>query len=274
MNFTENPEIRALVARLEDLTARAAKGEMGVTPFLTPRELHIAKEYLKRQGALYATFGGYPSAERQRIYILPDYMEELSQAEGEDGKFDFENKISEYGYSTDITPLKISGSGYRRLTHRDFLGSVLGLGAERSVVGDIVLLDGDGKEAAVFCDGAIAEFFLRELTLVANDKVKVAKTESGELELPQKRTEPIHDTVAAPRLDAVVAAMCNLSREKARGAVTAGLVELDFETEERPDRTVTAPALVSVRGFGRYRVLSLSDKTRKGRYRLEAEKFI
>ena len=274
MNFTENPEIRALAARLDDLTLRAAKGEVGVTPFLTPRELHIAREYLKRQGTPYVAFGGYPSAERQRIYLLPDYMEELSESEGKDGIFDFENKISEYGYSTDITLLKISGSGYRRLTHRDFLGSVLGLGVERSVVGDIVLLDTEGKEAALFCDGAIAEFFLGELTLVANDKVKVAKVGTESLELPQKRTEQIHDTVAAPRLDAIVAALCHLSRDKARGAVTSGLVELDFETEERPDRTVTAPALVSVRGFGRYRVLSLSDKTRKGRYRLEAEKFI
>lgn len=274
MNFTENAEIRALTARLDDLTRRASKGELGVTPFLTPRELHIAREYLKRQGALYAAFGGYPSAERQRLYLLPDYMEALSEGENSDVEIDFENKISEYGYSTDITPLKITGSGYRHLTHRDFLGSVLGLGVERSVVGDIVLLDNEGRTAAVFCDGTIAEFFLRELTLVANDKVKVAGVKISDVELPQRRTEQIHDTVAAPRLDAVVAAVCNLSRDKARGTVTAGLVELDFETEERPDRTVSAPAILSVRGFGRYRVLSLSDKTRKGRYRLEAEKFI
>ena len=52
------------------------------------------------------------------------------------------------------------------------------------------------------------------------------------------------------------------------------LAELDYETEERPDRTVNAPCTVSVRGQGKFRVLSVNDKTRKGRYRLVAEKFL
>ena len=271
MNFTERPEIKALAARLEDLASIAARGELAQTPFLTPKELHIAEEYLGRRGISFVSYGGYSEAERKKIYLLPDYMEELSDAESE---LDFENKISEYGYSVNISLLTIKGSGYRRLTHRDFLGSALGLGVDRSVMGDLVLLDGEGREAALFCESAIAEFFLRELSLVANDKVKVSVAELEKIALPKKRTEPIHDTVAAPRLDAVVAALCGLSREKARTAVTSGLVELDFETEERPDRIVCAPAILSVRGFGRYKVLSLSDKTRKGRYRLEAEKYV
>lgn len=271
MNFGERPEIKTLVARLEDHISSAARGELGITPFLTPKELHIAEEYLKRRGAAFVACGGYPMAERKRIYLLPDYMEELSCAESD---HELENKISEYGYSLNISLLTVRGSGYRRLTHRDFLGSALGLGVERAVMGDIVLLDEEGREAALFCDGAIAEFFLRELTCVANDKVKVSVTDMGKIRLPEKKTQPIHDTVAAPRLDAVVAALCSLSRDKARAAVATGIVELDFETEERPDRTVSSPAIISVRGYGRYKVLSLSDKTRKGRYRLEAEKYV
>ena len=272
MNFSERPETRALRARLDDLMAARDRGELGVSQFLTPKELHIAEEYLKRRGVKYVTYGGYPSAERVRVYLLPDYMEELSCAEGD---IDLEEKISEYGYSANITLLKIAGSGYRHLTHRDFLGSVLGLGVERSFMGDIVLLDGEGREAALFCDSVIAEFFLSELSFVANDKVRVTVAQADKISFPKKRTEPIHDTVvASPRLDAVVAALCGLSRDKARGTVEAGLVELDFECEERADRNVIAPSLISVRGYGRYKILSLSDKTRKGRFRLEAEKYI
>ena len=271
MSFYERSESQALRARLEDLIEVMNRGELGVSQFLTPKELHIAEEILKRGGVFYFAYGGYPSAERKRIYLLPDYMEELSFAES---GVDFEEKISEYGYSVNITLLKITGSGYRRLSHRDFLGAALGLGVERSVMGDIVLLDEEGKEAAILCDSAMAEFFLRELTFVANDKVRVTVEQVGNLSIPQKRTETIQDTVASPRLDAVVAALCGLSRDRARGMVEADLVELDFECEARPDKTVTAPSLISVRGYGRYRVLSLSDKTRKGRFRLVAEKFI
>ena len=102
----------------------------------------------------------------------------------------------------------------------------------------------------------------------------MSRADIGNIQIPDRKTQPIRDTVASPRLDAVVAALCNLSRERARAAVVSGLVEIDFESEERPDRTLSADTTVSVRGFGRYRVTALSDKTKKGRYRLEAEKYV
>lgn len=259
-----------LYARLDDLSELCARGELGISPFLSPGELYFAETYLRRKGAPYIMYGGISDAERRRVYLLPDYMEELSDAETSD----IENRFAEFGYFSNISALRIKGSGYRKLTHRDFLGSVLGLGLERSVVGDIFVM-GDGEsEAIMLCDSAIADFLLNELSHIANDKVRVSSVRHGEWEAPKRRMQEIHDTVASPRLDAVVAALCNLSRENASSAVLTGLVELNFENEERPDRTVAAPSIISVRGIGRFRVLSLSDKTRKGRYRLDAEKYV
>ena len=162
MDFNQRPEIRAFLSRLDDLLTVAERGELGASRFLTPAEHHIAEEYLRRRGAVFISFGGYPSAERRRVYILPDYMDGLSN---NDSEIDFEEKISEYGYSANITLLKIRGSGYRTLGHRDYLGSVLGLGVERDVIGDILLLEGESQEAALFCDSAIAQYFLSEEAL-------------------------------------------------------------------------------------------------------------
>jgi RNA-binding protein YlmH len=80
--------------------------------------------------------------------------------------------------------------------------------------------------------------------------------------------------VASSRLDCVVAAVCSLSRERARAVVESGLVELDFECEERADRAINPPCVISVRGFGRFKINSVSDKTKKGRYRLLAQKYL
>ncbi len=268
MNFRENEDTRVLTARLDDLSARAEGGELAVTDFLSPRELIIGKRYLEQKGESFCFFGGFSGAERKRAYILPDYMAELSRKATE-----LDGALSEFGYSSAVSALIIRGSGYRTLTHRDFLGSLLGLGIERSVLGDIILLGDDKKEALVFCDENISEFILGELRAVANDKVRVERA-GDDIDIPPRKTQPIYDTVASSRIDAVVAALCNLSRERARAAVVSGLVEIDFESEERPDGNVSAGAVVSVRGFGKYRIISVSDKTRKGRYRLEAEKYV
>ena len=256
--------LEGLFARLDDLCAAAERGELVLSSFLSPRELHYAKGYLDRRGAHYLVFGGYAEAERTRIHFLPDYMEGVSDA----------RELAEYGYGSTVAALEIKGSGYRRLTHRDYLGSLLGLGVERDVVGDVLVFGESGEWAVVFCDGGIKEFFLSHLEKIANDKVKVAELDLERIELPQRSFAAINDTVASARFDCIVAALCSLSRERAKEVITAGLAELDYEAEERPDRTVNAPCTVSVRGQGKFRVLSVTDKTRKGRYRLVAEKFL
>ena len=67
----DDHEFDGLYARLEDMKKRAIRGELGISAFLSPRELHYACAYLGTEG--YITFGGYSDAERKRIYFLPDY---------------------------------------------------------------------------------------------------------------------------------------------------------------------------------------------------------
>ena len=255
--------LNALYARLSDLCGRAERGEMAVSAFLSPAELHFAENYLKTCGARFGSYGGYADAERKRVLVLPDYMEDARIPED----------LETYGESPRISALQITGSGYVTLSHRDFLGALLGLGLERSVVGDIHLTDG-AQGAYVWVEESIAPFVCSELRSVGRDTVKVKEVTLPDGFSPVRKTIPIRDTVASPRLDAVVASLCSLSREQARETVERGLVELNYESEERGDRTVTAPAVISVRGHGKFRVTSLSELTKKGRLRLVAEKYV
>ena len=259
-------ETAALEARLDDLFARADRGELAISSFLSPKEGLCATRYLKSRGISYRIFGGYEDAERVRVYLLPSYVED-------DGG-SLETLLTSYGYDSQIVCLRVSGSGYASLSHRDFLGSLLGLGLERSVIGDILVTDTVPVQAFVFCDAPIAPFLLSEWKKVGNDTVKLVKIALEEVDIPARRWTDIHDTLASPRLDGVVASLCRLSRDRAKIAVESGLVELNFETEERPDRTVEAGAILSVRGYGRFRILSVSEQTKKGRIRMVAQKYL
>ena len=260
-------EFGLLYAHLEDLCRRSAKGEAVSSSFLSPREQHYATRFLARMGETVYAFGGYDGAERQKLYLLPDYMRDAEGAQS-----DVVSLLRDFGFDCEICALRIIGSGYRMLTHRDFLGSLLALGVERSVIGDICV-DEQGRSAVIFCEERMVPFLEQELLRVANDKVKLERLAWNEFVLPERQFEKITDTVASARLDCVVAALCSLSREKARETVVGGLVEMNFESEDRPDREVVAPSILSVRGFGRYRVTRLEDRTKKGRIRLEAERY-
>ena len=214
MNGTNSEEYKSLIARLDDGLAKAERGEVALTHFLDPKECRWAEGHLKRIGRAYAIFGGYADAERKRAYIFPDYVE---MQEG------VEQTLEEYGYSCGISLLTVKGSGYEKIGHRDVLGAILGLGIKRSVLGDLCPLE--NGDFAVFADSEVAGFVADNLQKIGRDTVQIRVADMTEVSIPPRKTREIKDTVASPRLDAVIAALCNLSREKARGMVEAGLVD-------------------------------------------------
>ena len=258
-------EFSVLFARIDDLCRRAERGVLGVCGFLSPREQHFIERHMRESGVSLGciTWGGYATAERRRAFILPEFLEGA-------GSY---GEISPFCDAEPIVCLFVAESGYKKLSHRDYLGSVLSLGIDRSVVGDIVLSDDDGG-AYIFCDGGIADFIAMELKQVGGDTVRVKRVDIGEEFAPKRALSHISDTVASARVDCVVAAVCSLSREKASAAVRSGLVEVEYEVEDAPDRVIVPPCVMSVRGYGKFVINDLSEHTRKGRIRLDADKYV
>lgn len=256
-------------AKISELAERAERYVQGYSSFLTPKEQIIASKVLARKKFDCVTFffGGYDGSERNRLFAVPEYLAVEGEYNAKSIRENFADAISEA-----VVPIKVQGSGYKKLTHRDYLGSLLGLGIERSVVGDIALLD--EFSAVVFCDGKIAEYILLELKKIGSDTVKVKAFEMPDDFESKREFQKISDTVASARFDCVVSALCGLSREKANGVIRIGEAELDYFCEERPDRTVSEGSIISVRGYGKFVIVSLSEQTKKGRLRLLANKYI
>lgn len=271
----ENDRQRELFeARVLDAMEKCEKGAVACLPFLTPGERKRAMRTLCAAGmqACAWTYGGYRDAERACLFLLPEYLldclslplcecaaEEVCALLGEEA-------------TEAVCALKIRGSGFRTLSHRDYLGSILGLGIARDAIGDIAVQN--ESCAVVFCPSALAKFLLTSLERVGNDAVRVSLYTPDESFTDGRRYQPMSDTVASARLDCVVAALCNLSREAAQDAVRTGLVEVDFEPAERTDLCLEPPVTISVRGYGRFILRSFDGETRKGRLRLRADKLI
>ena len=272
-------DVRLLLSRLDDLVRVGGRGEAAVSSFLTPREAKYARAHLSTRvsAGTAVLWGGYPTAERVRAVILPDYTEGLVDPAAlmsdpvavlsDAGLDDLAETIRGA-----VCPVLLKGSGFRELSHRDYLGSVLGLGLERDAIGDILIPD--SHSAILLTDTRVGDFLTTQLEKVATDTVRVSRLPEGTALTGTRRLQPITDTVASERLDCVVAALCNLSREKAQMAVKSGLVELDYEAVEDCSATVDAPAVISVRGYGKFAVHAFDGTTRKGRIRLSAGKYV
>lgn len=290
MKDRENTKEEAfLAARAAEFAkmARDREYELHVSRFLTPAEQNLFYAALVREEPSLRDrvffWGGAVGAERRRCVTLPSYAEaqETCQLEAWSPKLfshDREKALlacaEEYfpDERFDTIPLEVKGSGYNSLGHRDYMGSVLGLGLEREMVGDIVLT-GDFS-AVMFASAVAAPFIEGNLTKVRRDTVKVSPAEIPMGLILTKKFEEKLIVAASPRLDAVVAGFTGASRATAKEMCTGGLVDVNYLTEEAPDRSLSEGDVVSVRGYGKFAVGAFAGETRSGRLRLAVKKYV
>ncbi len=153
------------------------------------------------------------------------------------------------------------------LGHRDFLGSILSLGLERDSIGDIFVEDNIGY---VFCLDTVAAYLVENLERVRHTAVNCKILD----EVPAlKSTEPEEKTVQAAsyRIDLVLAKVYNLSRGNASELFPEKKIFVDGRLCEDPGRELKPGELVSVRGFGRFRIREELGLSRKGKHNLAVE---
>jgi len=246
-------EERELAKRFAELSERAyLRGIYTETAFLTAGEQAVLEEL--RLSPPPAYYGGYGNAER-RIAVFGN----------EESCF--------YPYIPSVKILKIEPSSQKfadKLTHRDFLGSILNLGIKREVTGDIVVHENCGY---LFCLEEVAELIVGELTRVKHTPVRVSCCES----LPDgagSATEEKEIVAASPRLDAVISSVYDLSRSEGKALVSGEKVSVDSRLCRDPAKELAAGDRVSVRGYGRFFYDGEVRETKSGRQRIKVRIFV
>ena len=173
----------------------------------------------------------------------------------------------------DVKAIKITGSGFSTFSHRDCMGSILALGIKRETMGDIYV-PSDNKSAYICLTDVAAQYLKDNLDFIARDKVKVEIIDAKSLPVAEKKFAVISGTVASERLDCIIALATNLSREKSKQLINAGLVNVNHFEETRCDIELCEGDILSVRGYGRFVLVELGGLTRKGRNRVVVHKMI
>lgn len=249
------PHERPFVQRISEQVNRVAERWIPLlTDFLDPRQWQIVQTVARTQGEVQAvSWGGYAGAERQRALLLPPFRE----AAEEDFALSFLR----------ITPL---GNG-ECLHHGDYLGALTGLGLKRVKLGDIACHK-DGADCVVA--GEIAAYIRLQLNQVGRLPVHVTEISREHFRPPLIQWVEKEFTVLSLRLDAVAAEGFGLSRSKVMEPLRSGKIQVNWQVITDPAMTIAEGDILSLRGKGRLRVLSLGPKTKKGRTVVRIGKYI
>lgn len=249
----QSPEERLLLSRVWDKMEGAQRGIPGHTPFLSTAQQDSALRLIAAAGHPRHLFsGGWADAERKICAFLPDWQEE------------------EF-WESPLTALHCTWQSEEPLSHRDFLGAVLGAGLDREKVGDILV--GEGQcDLIVF--GEIAPYLLQNLTGAGRAKLRVSRLPLEEIQPPPVQVRAIRDTVSSLRLDAVMATGFSMGRSKAAELITGGKVELNHRPCLKADKTVGEGDVLTCRGFGKCAVKEVGGLSKKGRTILTMERYL
>lgn len=250
----QEPEDRLLLARVWDKYEQTERRSIpSATVFLSPREQQMAQAMLNAAGVRqgYCFDGGFEEAERKIIIFLPDWAEVPAGDE--------------------LVFLRAAFHGDDSLTHRDILGSLMGLGVTRERVGDILV---SPHSADLIAAPSLRDFFLREWSQAGRVKLTVTEIERSELCVPQAQVKVIRDTVSSLRLDAVAATAFSMSRGRAAELIAAGKVNLDHVPCLKGDKPVAEGAVITARGFGKAKLVQVGGLSKKGRVGITVERYI
>lgn len=219
-----------------------------VTGFLDAAEQRRIILLLAKSGRAYRFDGGYPQAERALLCLAP---------QGEPAEWT-------------VAPLAALVFKNPGAEHRHVLGALMHCGVRRDTIGDIAFIDG---RIQVVVLERVAPFLKENFTRLCGQPVQ-AEILSGDAIIPYvPETEAMSTTAASERLDSVIACTFGMSRQGAQDALRRDEVLLNHETVSKPTRAVRVGDTISVRRKGKIRITQIGEKTKKGRVRVDYERY-
>lgn len=245
-----NKELDLLWSRVEDGIYNA---ENHFYPtflgFLDENEQSYIKQRISKIRCHYKFFGGYDDSTRCFLGIFP--TDEM------------------WDENFPIRCLKCEFKAFKKLSHRDFLGSLMGLMMKREAVGDICVLE---DCAYLFLTTHAGEVALRELSKIGKEGVKISEVEISDFKYTPNFLE-IVGSVSSLRLDCVVAFLCGKSRSNASSLISQGLVGVNGIFYTQVDKTISSGDKISVRGVGKFVFVEEIGKSKKDKLRLKFNKY-
>lgn len=241
----EWPFVDQIIEWHEDVKLRY---RVRLTDFLDPRQQQIVTTIIGNDDEVNLSFsGGSPFAERKRAFIAPTYTE-----------------VTESDYNLVLFSIHYPAK-FITIEHRDVLGSLMNLGLKREKFGDIVLASDD---AQLIVASEIADYVEANVQTIGKANVSLKQIELSEHKVSKETWEETTATVSSLRLDVILSQLFNLSRTKVLPYISRGLVKVNFKVIEQNSFSLEEGDQLSVRGFGRAKIIAIEGRTKREKLRV------
>ncbi len=219
------------------------------------------------------------------IFLPPQIWSKLVEIEAELGVLvevnglstESEKKMAAFQsyYSGEIVkfPSKLivikNNSKFNELEHRHYLAGILSTGIKREKLGDLIV---ENENCYTIISDGLFDFL--KLNLLSVGKSRVDIDEAGSKDIPSYKFEVKEYLINSYRLDVVVSALTNVSRNEALKMISSSQVMVNYGFKTNKSLTVKEGDVISIRRYGKHIFIGSEGETKKGKIKGKFKKYI
>jgi RNA-binding protein YlmH len=245
-------EDRSLVLKLYDKITLAEKGGSCIftNEFYAPNLWNKLQEIVSKFNLHMEAYGGFSDSEKRMVAF--------------------------YTYDIEAFPIRLmkiqNKSKFSSLEHKDYLGAIMSLGIRREKLGDLIVdVDKDCCYFSVSDD--IVEFILSNLDQIGKNPCEIEEVFNFD-NIPGPKLKDLLIVSTSNRLDCITSSLTGLSRTKALTMIASSKVLLNYIVETKKDKVVLEGSIVTIRGYGKFRVLDCVGSSGSGRLKINVKKYV
>ena len=233
-----------LKRKIESSINRFYEGHVILFPFFDENNSEIFENICKSNHVNYYKSGGIINADRNR-YILSNY-------DVKDDDF----KINIYHV--------IYNKKYYEINHRNVLGSLMGLGIKRETIGDIII--NDNKDIYFAVTDEISKYIENDFKFIGKAPIELKKCDDKITNVIKYDFKEY--ILSSLRVDCVIAGIYKLSRSEAQEKIFEGDLSINHQVNQNSSYVLNVNDIISLRGFGKFKVQEVNGKTRSDRLKV------
>lgn len=245
MFYTKDEEI--LVKKFNSYKEMCIRGyKTTLTKFLNLREQELLKYVIGNNDSIYLYFSNISGQdESKRALISPFEIEP-----------DFNISILKFEYD----------KRFIKLEHRHILGTIMSLQIERNMIGDILI--NKDNDVYLIVSKEMEKFIKNNLESIDHTPINYLNVDNiqGDFEADYKIKKIFAQSL---RVDLIIAEAFNLSRAKSQELIRDSALKINQGQELNPIKNIKESDLISLRGYGRVKVLSIGGLSKSGKILVE-----
>ncbi|RFE02572.1 S4 domain protein [Streptococcus parauberis] len=239
-------KVSEIINRVEDTYV------INITDFLNPRQIDILKSLVAPTKLQTFSSNDYYGTEYGRVIIAPAYYQ-FDQN-------DFELDLLEINYN----------AKFNQLRHSQILGTLINeLGIKRESMGDILVEEGYGQ---LMISHHLLNYFLGNISKIGRASVTLKKIPINQLIKEANEMTSTDILVSSLRIDLIMASVIKMSRSQAMKFIESEKVKVNYRKVTRTSDNLALGDMISVRGYGRFKIESDNGLSKNGKIKLTISK--